>query len=274
MSVVLCLLATMPAIAASPAGNAFLSVATKDGWARGPPKLSQQIEIASDVTSFGLDYTIALSKDRRKCSSEHWSWSIKCVTLGMPSPIRANWYSTGFLKIRLDGLSLHDLPTRFEPGRRGGPDAMAAGTWHTSKGDLTLRLLMRSDDDKLFMQLTLAPDAAVERLELDLLSYPQGFEKPHNRRAFTAARDVPAPTGIELDPDRECWALYYDDSRGVPRAGGPCGIVYVPSETESVRVQVGCYENLTTLRARPEGRRLTVALWDFSFLPDRDANKA
>ena len=85
---------------------------------------------------------------------------------------------------------------------------------------------------------------------------------------------MPAPTGIELDPDRECWALYYDDSRGVPRAGGPCGIVYVPSETESVRVQVGCYENLTTLRARPEGRRLTVALWDFSFLPDRDANKA
>ena len=273
-AVAVCVAGLTP-VCAQPAGpgNALLRIATQEGRAHSKPRLSQQIDIGTYVASYGLDYTVSLSKDRKTCSSHHWAWTIHMITLGMPAPIRANWYSTGFVAIRLDGMSLHDLPTRFRAVRTGGPDAMAQAVWHTPKGTLTLRLLMRSGDDKLLMQAVLGPDVKVKRFDLDLLCYPQGFDKPHNRRATTATRDVPSSTTLKLDPAKEPWAFYYDATQGVPRGGGPVGMVYVPAETARVEVSVASYENRTRLTAKPGARKLTVGLWDFSFLRDVEANK-
>lgn len=239
--------------------------------------LEQKLSLASEITSYGLSYdvTIPAGTPEGKCSSRQWIFSIKYVPLGMPAPIAANWYTQGFFALRLDDLSLHDIPITFRAVRTGGPDAMVEGTWATPKGPVYLRLAMRGGDDKLLMQVAMGPETKAEKLDLTLIAYPQGFEKPWDRHMVTATRDIPASSSVTLDPAQERWALYHDDRMRRERVGGgPCGLVYAPEEVAPVRVGLGDYAVTTQLVTKPNTRKITVGLWDFTSIADAEVMRA
>jgi hypothetical protein len=102
-----------------------------------------------------------------------------------------------------------------------------------------------------------------------LVAYPHGFQKPWDRHMATATRDIGQQSGVELGPATERWALFYDEGMWKTKAGGgPCGFVYAPDEVEPPRVTVGPYSVAVHLRTKPEVRRMTVGLWDFTTTPD------
>ncbi len=244
----------------------------------GGREIQQQIQCDNDLVSFGMAYDITLSKDLPPghCGSPQWVFQIGFVPLGMSHPAACNWYTQGFFTVRLDGENLYDRPLDWRVVRAGGSDALVEGRWSTEKGPVLVRLLLRGGDDKLLLQALLPPENKGKKLELELLAYPQGFSKPWKRCMFTARRTVTGPAAnVSLDPKTEPWAVFYDAGMaGTARAaGGPCGLVYVPSEA-TVRVALGPYSVRPVLTTRPGRRRITVGLWDFSADPDLAACRA
>lgn len=231
--------------------------------------LQQQIGLASEIASYTLAYDISIpaGTPEGRCTSR--IQVNKQVPLGMTAPINANWYYQSFLGVRVDDLSLHDVPLSFRTVRSGGSDGMIEGEWKTPKGPVYLRLAIRGGDDKLLMQVAMAPETAAKRLEVSLLAYPQAFQKPWDRQMITATRDLPAQQNVTLDPARENWALYYDGRMTREHVGGgPCGVAYVPDEVEPVRVGLGPYSISTRLVATADSRKVTVGLWDFTPIAD------
>jgi beta-galactosidase len=236
--------------------------------------LCQSVRFANDAVAYGLTYEIAIpdGTPAGRCTSSRWAFTTGYVTLGMTSPVLANWYGQSFLAVHVDGLSLHDIPLNLRPLRQGGPASLLEGTWQTAKGPVHVRVLLRDGDDKLIVQIGLAAETQARRLEVKLLAYPQGFEKPWSRRMATASGEMASPATVNLHERREAWALLYDE--GMDRdgtGGGPCGLVYVPDEVESAVVNLGEYGVVTTLRTKPDVRKITVGLWDFTFNREVDA---
>ena len=248
-------------------GEALLQI---DGdWIEtdGGKSLSQSLHFANEAVSYGLNYDISVPGDLAPghCVARSSVFRSGHIPLGMTAPIQANWYGQGFLSIRVDGLSVHDMPCKFREVRVSGADVLAEGTWETPKGDVHLRLALRSEDDKLLMQVALSPESQAKRLELRLLAHPQGFPEPRSRRAATATGEFTAATTINLNEQEQPWILLYDELFDEQdRGGGPCGVVYVPEEVETATTQLGTYPSTVSLRGKPGTRRITVGLWDFT----------
>ena len=224
--------------------------------------LNQQFQFMSEGARFDLIYDIETGKDipPGKCDSKQWIFTQGFVPFGMTFPTMANWYGQGFFKIHIDGISLHDIPAKFRIVRASGPDTMLEGVWITSKGPVYVRFAMRGYDDKLLMQVALDTNTKADKIEVELLAYPQGFN-PLKLCVRTGKRNISKADKIFLDKDKEPWAVYYDAGK---KSGGPCGLVYVPSEVKSVVVDLEPYQINTILTAKPGGRQVTIGLWDFS----------
>jgi hypothetical protein len=232
--------------------------------------LIQTFDLGSEIASYGMTYDISTPEGTPpgKCTSHFEVFRGKLVPLAMTAPGVANWYRQGFFTVRVDGESIYDDVARFRTIRDGGADALLEGTWLTSKGPLRVRFAVRRGDDKLLMQAELGGETKIRRLELALLCYPQGFEKPYDRHMATIVRDVASAPRLTLDPAREPWLMYYDPGMAGRTRGGPCGLVYAPQEVASVSVNLGPYSVYTTLTAKPGERKITLGLWDFTGIGD------
>lgn len=229
--------------------------------------LKQEFRFANDLVTYGLDYSVEIPEGTPlgKCVPRGDQASGKLIALGMSSPAKPNWYYQSFIGIMLDGTSLHDIPGEFREVRQFGPDTLLEGKWVTPKGPVYLRLLLRSRDDKLLVQVALGAETEADRLEVSLSAYPQGFDQPRKRRLATAVRDVEAPASVALDKAKERWALLYDELlQRQKTAAGPCGVVYAPDELDAAVVGLGPYNVRTTLRGKPGGRKITFGVWDFT----------
>ena len=252
--------------------DALLTV--RGGWEKNDSgkSLKQEFRFVNNLAAYGLNYAIDIPDGTPpgKGTLESYEFRAKHLTLGMSSPAQANWYYQSFLSIQVDGMSLHDIPATFREIRRFGPDTLLEGTWATPKGPVFLRILLRGRDDKLILQLALAPETKAERLEMRLSAYPQSFNQPRDRRLATATRQAEAPATVVLDTAEEPWVLFYDELlQNVKTSAGPCGVVYVPEELESAVVGLGTYNVSTRLKGKPGVRTITVGVWDFT--PQREA---
>ncbi len=234
-------------------------------------QLEKTFGFATGAATYGLSYDIEVPADAPpgKATSSQWVFTTGYIPLGMPGPSNANWYVQGYFTVRLDGHPIHDVPAEFRTVRSGGDDALVEGSWPTAKGPVAIRLAMRGGDDKLLMQVELAPETKVEKWELELRCYPHAFTEPRDRWIATAESETQASNSVDLDREKEPWVLYYDKLMdGDPAKGGPCGLVYVPEEVATAKVTVGSYPITTRLSAKPGSRRITVGLWDFTPMND------
>ena len=142
--------------------------------------LKQEFRFANDLVTYGLDYSVEIPEGTPlgKCVPRGDQAGGKLIALGMSSPAKPNWYYQSFIGIMLDGTSLHDIPGEFREVRQFGPDTLLEGKWVTPKGPVYLRLLLRSRDDKLLVQVALGAETEADRLEVSLSAYPQGFDQP------------------------------------------------------------------------------------------------
>ncbi|MFO7901414.1 MAG: beta-galactosidase, partial [Pirellulaceae bacterium] len=250
---------------------AFLDVESESSSSGKAKMVRKSFDFASNFAAYGLDYNIDIPADapEGQCTSELWAFRGGNLTLGMVSPSSANWYRQSFLRVRVDDISLHDIPGTFRVVRSTGPDALLEGTWPTAKGPVHIRVAMRGGDDKLLVQVALPPETDAERLQVRLTAYPQDFSEPRSRAMVTATRELDAPASPKLDPAKEKWVMFHDKRMvGDPAFSGPCAFAYVPDEVEPVKVGLGTYAVSPTLQTKPGVRHITVALWDFT--PDNN----
>ncbi len=251
------------------ADNGDAMLMARGGWEKSDSgkTLKQEFRFVNNLVAYGLNYSVEIPEGTLpgKCVPQREQAGGKLIALGMSSPARANWYYQSFIGIQVDGMSLHDMPGEFREVRQFGPDTLLEGTWTTPKGPVYLRLMLRNHDDKLLVQVALAPETEAQRLEVSLSAYPQGFDQPRKRRLATATRDVESPASVVLDMGEERWALLYDELlQTVKTAAGPCGVVYVPDELDAAVVGLGPYNVRTTFRNKPGGRKITLGVWDFT----------
>jgi len=188
LAVVVCVAAIAVSGNRTLADHAFVRVIGDWEQSDGGKSLEQHFRFANDLAAYGLTYTIAIPDGTPpgKCTSRVWAFKTKDVTLGMSAPVGANWYTQAFSSVRIDGLSLHDIPGTFRIVRADGDDALVEGLWDTPKGPFSMRLLLRAGDDKLLVQYVLPSENSDKRLDVRLMAYPHGFQKPWDRHTATA----------------------------------------------------------------------------------------
>ncbi|MFW6170638.1 MAG: hypothetical protein ACODAD_09125, partial [Planctomycetota bacterium] len=162
---------------------AFLDVDSEGSSSGEAEMIRKSFDFASSFAAYGLEYNIDIPADapEETCTSRLWAFRGGNLTLGMVSPSSANWYRQSFLRVRVDGISLHDIPGTFRVIRETGPDALLEGTWNTAKGPVHVRVAMRGGDDKLLVRVALPPDTEAEKIQLRLTAYPQDFSEPRSR---------------------------------------------------------------------------------------------
>ena len=175
----------------------------------------------------------------------------------MTAPIQANWYGQGFVAIRVDGLSVHDMPCTFREVRNSGADVLAEGTWNTPKGDVHLRLVLRSDDDKLLMQAALATgepgqaagnEAAGPSPRLSRTAEPESGHG-HARVHRGHVEHQPERAGTAVDPP-----VRSNSSTSRIAAAGRAAWCTCPRKWNRPPRKLGTYPSTVSLRGKP-GKR-------------------
>jgi len=200
--------------------------------------------------------------------------------IGMPMPTPENWYHSGFLFVRLNGVDIGTYRVKavrvVESGERGAVDFF----WEAEPGLVRVRFLALPGDDKLLCEIAVQPMGELRSLDVLLRAYPSYFTAWHKvrgrRTLITAKRKAKegemGPTKVEFGPD-ENWLLLcdevFDPARGEGR--GPCAVLFLPEQVEGGAVELTDYPVAVMLRARPGVRVLRLCFWEFPDVPNEEA---
>lgn len=240
--------------------------------------------------------------DRTRVSQQEWAWtsgaeSYPCISLkldsgralyevrhdrrysngaiGIAAPTRCNWYESGAIDLLLDGKRVDLLPSRGETvALASGKQGTATLSWEDERARVTYTFLLRAKEDRLFFEIALEPKRELKEIEVRLVNYPGGFNRAPQHLFRTAARALEPKGWADLDPAREAWVLYADESLDVatdPGAAGPSALAYDATEVLSARVAPGVYGVPTLLKYRPTARRLRLCFWEFPRLANTQA---
>ncbi|MEN6641684.1 MAG: hypothetical protein ABFE08_04465 [Armatimonadia bacterium] len=198
--------------------------------------------------------------------------------LGMPSPAGMNWYGGGFLNVLINGKSLGNVrPSTLrivERDERGVVEML----WTPPEGQVRLRFMLLPEKDYLLCELALQPKEEIKKLELALNCFPSFFTSWNKRNGW---REVVGPvTTTEqgnqatLDGARDYWLLYQDtvfDFAKEKDSMGPCGLLFLPEQVTTARLNVTNYPVTTLLSVKPEVRKVRLAFWDFHLKTNAEA---
>ncbi len=192
--------------------------------------------------------------------------------IGMPRPTSCNWYHSGFLFVRINGV---DIGTFFlksmrvvESGERGAVDLF----WDADPARVRVRFLALPGDDKLLCEIALQPKVEVKTFQIMARCYPSYFTAYHGvrgrRTLVTVKRKAhegeKGPTKVEVEPS-ENW-LFVCDEVFDPAEGkgeGPCALLFLPEQVARARVELTNYPVSIILEMRPEVRLARLAFWEF-----------
>ncbi len=169
------------------------------------------------------------------------------------------WYTGGFLGIEINKKTLYKTLAKeikvVEQGERGVVDVL----WEPEWGKIKARFVILPGDDKVYTEITLAPDEEVKSLKLILYCRPGHWRAPHDRWLSTAKRSVQlSKESTSLNPKEEPWIFYFDTK--AKNIYGTCAVMYLPEEVTSAKVRRGVQTHLTF---SPELRKIHLILWSF-----------
>lgn len=192
--------------------------------------------------------------------------------LGMPGPSSANWYHSGFLGLKINGLDLGATRlSDFWVAERGSRGSLKL-YWDTPQAGVTVSFVALPGDDRLFCGIALNPRTEIRSLSLRLTSYPSYFtywnKRDGDRKLTTALATYSQQDGkqLALQPSQEPWlALYdtvFDPAKG--EGDGGCAVALLPEQVTALRATVGSYACPLELDYRPETRLIRLCFWDFN----------
>ena len=204
--------------------------------------------------------------------------------IGMPMPTSENWYHSGFLFVRFNGVDIGSYRVKavrvVETGERGAVDFF----WDAKPGLVRVRFLALPGDDKLLCEVALQPQIPVTEFTVRLQALPcyrtSLTVAPGRRKVVTPVRELlqpesEGPVRVEsaLDPQRENWLLLCDEvfDRAKGRGFGPCALLFLPEQIRGAKVVVTHFFVTVRLDVRPYLGRARLAIWEVQGLSNRAA---
>ena len=200
--------------------------------------------------------------------------------IGMPMPTSENWYHSGFLFVRFNGVDIGSYRVKavrvVETGERGAVDFF----WDAEPGLVRVRFLALPGDDKILCEVAIQPRGELRSFSLLLRAYPSYFtawHKVRGRRTLITAKRVAhegkrGPTKVEIGPD-ENWLLLcdevFDPAKGKGR--GPCAVLFLPEQISKGTVELTNYPVTVRLNVKRGVRAVRLALWEFPDTPNEEA---
>ena len=229
------------------------------------------------LDSGGRRYTFQISG----CQDPSHAGEHPCAegNFGMPEPTPANWYWGGFLRVLVNGSDatgrdIKDLRV-IEQGMRGAFQTV----WAHPDADVGLRLMMLPGANHVLAELVWKPTPGVtlQSVGVRLTCYPSFFtaarQRKGERHCRTPRTDQSEPTTLTLEPEQDTYLYYYDAVFDVARGegDGPCAALVAPQAVQGGRVSIGDYAVQTELDLKPEAGEARLAFYDFTGLPNADA---
>jgi len=140
----------------------------------------------------------------------------------------------------------------------------------TPQAVVRVRFVAQAGGDCLFAQVLLEPKVEIQSVRLAVRCYPSAFVSDAQRHVLTATRDLAQGERAELDIGSEWWTLYYDRiydagyTSPTHRGVGPCGLLWLPEQTEKAGFTVGSYGIETMLTLKPAGRDFRFVFFDYA----------
>ena len=223
-----------------------------------------------------LFYGCCMDKSHLKLCQQAHTFSLSGLGMGDVA-----WHVNGFIDVLVDGESLGGRVPKIET-RDDGDHGIATYVWELPGGSVEISFSADYGDEQLTLQVCL-PQRRVSPGEIVFLCYPSSLAlgRPaaeRDRCCATAKRSLRHwmdKTWVRLSSD-EFWLLYCDDIWDLGKAGkvgecgGPCALLYVPSEFRGVEVQVHNYEIYTRFECGG-AESFNFLLWPSMGIPNAKA---
>jgi hypothetical protein len=228
------------------------------------------LSLNTGVVTYGIKVSTLATPDRKSAIPAEGY-------LGMPQPSSENWYHSGFLAIALNGKDIGASPVKAARVVESGERGMVEVVWDAPAATVRARFLALTGDDKLFCEIGLAPKTEIQSLSLRATCYPSFFTSWNKQNGHRVVESLASKgeegAKLELDPQKD-WALVYYDTVFDVEAGrgvGPCGMLFLPEQIKSGKIQIGGYPVQTELAVRPDVRAVRMIFWDFKGKTNREA---
>ena len=191
---------------------------------------------------------------------------------GMPTPVAANWYHSGFLTIDLNGKDVVRQDVKAMQVTESGARGAFQVIWSHPDAEVSLRiaLLPGSNHVLCLLKWQLRPGATIKTFTVGLRCYPSFFtaarQRKGERHVMTPRTDQQEPTTLTLVPGQDPWLLYYDKVFDMARGegDGPCAAIVEQAGLQSGVVNIGDYAVMTYLKPKPEVGSLRFGLYDLA----------
>ena len=222
--------------------------------------------------AYGLRYNVCVQKDAHPGMIEVWPRE-GGLGIGMTRPTGANFYSGGFLDVRVDGVSVGPYKAKIERLTYAAATAYRF-TWDVPAAQVQVLFVGKDGDDRLFVHGQVTPRDVIDSIEASVRCFPSSFGEPRDRWMVTAERELEHGAKALLGPS-ECWAFFLDrhfDEATLPdESQGPCALLFSPRQVRRAMVDVGSYGINTGLELMPGQTSFDLALWEFPNQANDDA---
>ena len=274
LAIASCLALILPS--ALPAQQSPQVVVTDSGTI-GPGAPRRTIVLDTAARTYALRYAVALDPNNPRAAIPREGY------IGMPKPSDYNWYAGGFFDLRLNGQSVGTTLIHSLSGRSSGDRGTADFVFDTPLAAVRIRFVALAGGDCVYAQVLLEPKQEITSVKVATRCYPSGYINDSDRHVRTATRDFAQGERAELNVANEWWTLYYDsvydaDHVGqgpfgaLRRGGGPCAMLWLPSQTQSVTFTVGSYGTDTGLYLKPALRDFRFVFFDYTGKKNEAAN--
>jgi len=235
----------------------------------GAQRLQHMIMLDTAARTYALRYLVALDPNNPQAAIPYEGY------IGMPRPSGYNWYAGGFFDLRLNGRSVGTTLIHSLTGRSSGDRGMATFVFDTPQAVVRIRFVALAGGDCVYAQALLEPKEKIGSVTVGTRCYPSGWINDSDRHVGTATRDFAQGERGDLNVANEWWTLYYDSvydaghvGQGafgtLRRGGGPCAMLWLPSQTESVTFTVGGYGIDTGFSLKPTLRDFRFVFFDYT----------
>ena len=230
------------------------------------------LELGATQPPYALRYNVCADRDAHAGMIGVWPRE-GGLAVGMPRPTGANFYSGGFVDVRLDGISIGPHKATIERLTWDGATGYRF-TWRPPAATVALTFIGRDGANHLLMHGEIASDIPLNSAEVTLRCFPSSFAEPRERVVRTAQRELPAGARVLLEPG-EWWALcadkHFDEADLPAESRGPCAFAYDPAQVARATIDVGAYQVSASFELLPDQPSFDVALWEFPDLANDDA---
>ena len=260
----------------SPAQQPLQVLVTESG-PLGPGAPRRTIVMDTAAQTYALRYAVGLDPNNPKAAVPAEGY------IGMPKPSSHNWYAGGFFDLRLNGQSVGTTLIHSLSGRSSGDRGTADFVFDTSLAVARVRFVALAGGDCIYAQVLIEPKQKMTSVRVGTRCYPSGYINDSDRHVRTATRDFAQGERAELDVTNEWWTLYYDSvydaghfGQGpfgtLRTGGGPCAMLWLPSQTQSVTFTVGSCGINTGFNLKPALREFRFVFFDYTGTKNEAAN--